>query len=135
MRHLSAITEVCIHAASRRIAHEIVHLDALAFAVEATRLHHGIEADLIAKLEAVSERLLRAVDAHDYAIEMMGLHALGICLAGEPVGLDRWVVQTGFLSTARQRYVYFVGYLGGELLARRYTPWLTASSAPESRMA
>jgi hypothetical protein len=101
------------------VAHEIVHLDALAFAVEANRLHHGIEADLVAKLEAVGERLLRAVDAHDYAIEMMGLHALSICLAGEPVGLDRWVVQTGFLSTARQRNVDFAGYLGGEIVKRQ----------------
>ena len=60
------------HPADRRIPHEVFHLDALAFAVEANRLHRRIEADFIAELEAVGKRLLRAVDTHDYAVEFMG---------------------------------------------------------------
>ena len=45
--------------------HRVFHLDALSFAVEANLLHRRIKANFIAELEAVGERLLRAVDTRD----------------------------------------------------------------------
>ena len=83
--------------------HGVFHLEALSFAVEANRLHRRIKANFIAELEAVGKRLLRAVDTCDYAVEFMGFHALCIGITGKPIGLDRWVVQAGFLRTSRQR--------------------------------
>ena len=53
------------YAANPCIAHEVVHLDASAFAVKVDRLNHRIKADLVAKLEAVGERLFRAVNAQE----------------------------------------------------------------------
>lgn len=75
------------HPANCRIPHEIVHLDALSFVVEANHLHHRIQANFIAELEAVGKRLLRAADTRDHTVECMGLHTLRIGLTGKPAGL------------------------------------------------
>jgi len=95
-----------------------LHLDGLAFPVEAKRLNRRIKANFIAELEAVGKSLLRTADTRDYGVEFMGFHTLSIGLTGKPIGL-RWVVQAGFLCSARQRDVDLVGYLGGDLLKRQ----------------
>ena len=72
-----------MYAANRSIPHKVVHLDTIAVAIKTKRFHCCIEADLVAKFEAVGYRLFWTIDPYDYAVEFMGLYALRIRLAGK----------------------------------------------------
>jgi hypothetical protein len=67
--------------------------------------------------------------------------ALRIGITGEPVGLDRWVVQAGFFRSARQRDVDLVRYLGGDLVKRQcgdqadHAAWGTGCNSHQVRIA
>jgi len=107
-----------IYTADSGIKHKIVYFDFSSFVVKTDRFDYGIEADLIPKLETVGEGLFRAINTHTNTIEFMNIHTCREGFACEAICLDERTIQAGFFSTSLQRYVNFMGYLGGQLVKR-----------------
>ena len=86
-----------VHPTDRCIMHKIVYPYRPMRPVQADGLHHRIETDSVTELKAIDKRLLRTVYGNVHPVEYMGHHTLCKRFAGKPVGLDRWIIQTGFL--------------------------------------
>lgn len=96
--------------------HELIYFDRPSLSIEANRFHSGIQTDPVSELEAVGQRLFRVVDTNIHMIDVMNFNTCRKRLSAEPIGPYRWVVQTGFLCTPRQRHVNFMGNLGGQFM-------------------
>src|SRR3990170_6245291 len=104
------------HPADSREAYEIVDLESPASPVGLEGLHGHVDADLVAMLETVGDRLLRGVDAYRHAVDVVRVNPFGINRSGKPEDADRRELEARRFGSSRNGHINLVGGLGSQFV-------------------
>ncbi|EKD39370.1 MAG: hypothetical protein ACD_75C00433G0008 [uncultured bacterium] len=68
-------------------------VELLANLIDFQGFQYHVHTDFVAELETVGERFFRTVNFDGYAVDLMLIKSSTICLIGESVNNERWILK------------------------------------------